>query len=109
TEKRGGVPKGREIVAGGGAKRNHRTTIKTMDQAPEGRQKWEATLLSPLPGRSPWWGMDSGGSASLHHRLLSLTPPAPVCTLKCITAFRRSMKSRTWLYLMVDGKYRCWE
>ena len=47
------VPKGREIVAGGGAKRNHRISITSKGQAPEGRQKrGRRSSLAPAGAKS---------------------------------------------------------
>jgi len=35
----GSAPEGREMVAGGGAKRNHRDNASSHHSAPEGREK----------------------------------------------------------------------
>ena len=74
----GHVPEGQEKLAGGAARdeRNHRIPVEKKHRAPEGRWNRRREAF-----RRPSWaesrvGAGSGGFASLHHRLISQTPPA---------------------------------
>src|SRR6266540_411080 len=43
------VLKGRELVAGGGAKRNHRNIVSKRREPRQGREKWRLALGRALP------------------------------------------------------------
>src|SRR5688572_2612385 len=69
-------PEGREKLAGGGARyeRNHRKPSLTRVRPGGGaRTSAREKLLPPLQGGSV--SFDSGGSATLHPRLISSGPP----------------------------------
>jgi hypothetical protein len=49
-------------------------------ESPDGREAKDGSrglrsILAPLPGRNPFCGASTGGSAALHHRLPSFVPP----------------------------------
>src|SRR5262245_52526305 len=72
------APEARRTLAGGGAPRNHRTRRTRGSCALEGRRTRIGFAAQPGPASLPGRNIvlnDSGGSAALHHRLISIVPP----------------------------------
>ena len=91
------VPEVRKKLAGGEAQRHHRIDAPAKCGAPAGREKyggslarvsaatsWDSGIITPSrvpPGRNlVLAGAVSGGSAALHHRLISSIPPGSSAT-----------------------------
>jgi len=90
------APEAQRKLAGGGAKRNHRkrrNKSKRPGRAPD--KDWLLLLaLVRRPCRDAKSVMsNSGGYASLHHRLISVVPPGRKCIARLVG---KPTASATW-------------